>query len=99
MDLGTCWQSDVWADGSWVEGVWCPESPCIPVSIGECWEVVWCSGAWQSGVWCPSSPVPPAPVIVVDDRRWPGPPITIYRDVGIASLQKRRKEDEELIIL
>lgn len=99
MDLGQCWDPGVWADGSWVDGAWCPESPCVPASIGECWAVAWCEGTWQNNAWCPSSPVPPAPVVVVEARRWPGPSITIYRETDIIPAWQRKREDEEIMIL
>lgn len=72
MDLGTCWQSDAWADGS-----------------------------WQTNVWCPSTPPPPPVVTRVEDRKWPGPSIVLYREgeTDTRWLQKRKREDEEIFIL
>lgn len=47
----------------------------------------------------PIPPVPPTPVVVVDDRRWPGPPITLYRETDIIPNWQRKREDEEIILL
>ena len=101
MNLGVCWQNEVWADGSWVEDVWCPESTCTPISIGECWTVSWCEGTWQTDTWCPTpTPEPtPTPVQVVEQRRWPGPPIVIYRETDVIPAWQRQREDEEIVIL
>ena len=100
MDLGICWQNGVWANGSWVDGSWCPSTPCTPESIGECWQIVWCSGTWVSSSWCISTPpIPPSPVITVDERRWSGPPIILYRETDVIPNWQRKREDEELIIL
>lgn len=59
--LGTCWEDNVWVVPSWETDVWCPESACIPESIGDCWEVVWCQGTWQNNTWCPTTPPTPIP--------------------------------------
>ena len=100
MNLGACWQNDVWADGSWVEGVWCPDEICTPESIGECWSsTAWCSGTWQVDVWCPVDVTPPTPtptVQAVDELRF-GPSHVIYTDDPI--LKRKLREEDEIIIL
>lgn len=100
MNLGSCWQSDVWADGSWVTDVWCPESPCVAESIGDCWQVVWCSGTWQNNSWCPSTPPSPPVIVAIEERRWPGPSYILWSDdLYYYQKQRRKREDEEFIIL
>ena len=97
MNLGVCWQNGVWANGSWVEGVWCPDSPCVPVSIGECWTVSWCSGTWASSVWCPTTPpVPPTPAVTRETVYW-GPSYVIYSEDEY--WKRQRREEDEIIIL
>ena len=45
-------------------------------------------------------PVPQTPVVeVIEARRWPGPPIVIYRETDIIPAWQRRREDEEIVIL
>ena len=44
-------------------------------------------------------PTPPTPIITVDDRRWPGPPITLYRETDIIPAWQRKREDDEIMIL
>lgn len=47
----------------------------------------------------PIPPVPPAPVIAIEERRWPGPPITLYRETDVIPNWQRKREDEEIMIL
>ena len=65
----------------------------------ECWSInSWTVGSWVDGSWCPGI-VPPTPVVATDERRWPGPPITLYRETDIIPNWQRKREDEEIILL
>lgn len=99
MDLGVCWQNGVWANGSWVDGAWCPNVPCTPYSPGECWAESWCNLSWDANSWCPSTPPVPPATVIVEQRRWPGPPIVLYRETDVIPAWQRKREDEEIIIL
>lgn len=56
--------------------------------------------AFQQDAFQMCIPVPPTlPVQVVEERRWPGPPITLYRETDVIPNWQRRREDDEILIL
>ena len=61
-------------------------------------------GFWLGGIGAviisPTPPIPEPVVVTVDDRRWPGPSFTLFREgEKEPSFIRRRKEEEEIIFL
>ena len=79
------WLEGSWLDGSWLEG-----------SASECsWlEGSWLDGSWIEGSWCPSEVTP----VAVSSQHMGYTSVKIPIEVNLDRI-RRKREDEEIIIL
>ncbi len=82
------------SSGSWIGGI--SALPSITKAGYFSLLAFWVGGIGSNVI--PIPPVPPVP-IVIEARRWPGPPMVIYREGELSRYDRQRREEEEIIIL